>query len=249
MENFQNKTILIVGASSGIGARLAEDLAEQGARLILCARSKDKLNELSSKLPGAGHLVYELDASDEDDTKSFLKDLKSEKMTLDGVVFAAGQHSVVPLRVAKPDNFKEIMASNVYSVTNIMPKLLRILNEGSSVVLIGSAATVRAGSAVSPYVAAKAALEGLCRSWALELAPKKIRVNLVAPGVVMTKMTEQFFVNLGEEAVAEIKGRHPLGLGAPSDVSEMIGFLVSDKSKWLTGQTIFIDGGFSISDH
>ena len=139
------------------------------------------------------------------------------------------------------------MENNFYSFTNVLCNISKILNKNASIVSVSSAGVMRSAAAVSAYAASNKAIEGFIKSAAIEFSQNKIRVNAIAPGVVLTEMTEGFIKSIGESAAKDMKDNHPLGFGKPRDVSNLIEFLVSDRSVWITGQTIVIDGGFSIN--
>jgi len=241
-----NKTILITGASSGIGASFAKYLSSQGYKLIICGRDLEKLKNVNKDLKIEATLKS-LDLKDSSQVKNFFLEIKKLEINLDGIVCSAGAHQVKPLRLTKDEDYLEMFKSNFLTSSNIISNFQKILNEGSSIVLISSAAAKRSAAAVSAYAAAKLALLGLVRSSALELAAKKIRVNMISPGVVETEMTKIFLSSIGDEAAESVRLRHPLGLGRDEDICGLLEFLISSKSSWITGQEIVIDGGFSIN--
>ena len=241
-----NKTILITGVSSGIGASAALELASEGYRIIGLARNKEKIEAFSEQIEGEKNIFDCVDLEDEASTKSFLKSIKKEDIKLSGIVCSAGSHEVRPLRITKKKDYERLFSANFLSVSNVISNVTRILDSPSSIVIISSAGVIRAASAVSSYVSSKMALEGLMRSAALEFAPMNVRINCILPGVVETDMTKEFLSSIGQEAADEVRSRHPLGLGEPEDVAGLIKYLLSDRSKWITGQSIVIDGGFSI---
>lgn len=242
----QEKVIFITGASSGIGAETSKLLSENGYKIILSGRNEEKLSNVFNSLEGSGHSIKVLDAEDESSVKETLKSLKKEGIELSGLICSAGSHLVKPLRITKKSDFESLFSSNFLSATNFLSNVTKILRPNSSIVLLGSAGVTRANAAVSAYVSAKMALEGLSRSAALELSNVGIRVNTILPGVVQTEMTKEFLKSLGDKASQEVIDRHPLGIGMPEDVANLILFLISDKSRWITGQSLIIDGGFSI---
>jgi NAD(P)-dependent dehydrogenase (short-subunit alcohol dehydrogenase family) len=242
----QEKVIFISGASSGIGAETAFLLSKNGYKLILSGRNEDKLKKVYKNLEGPGHCIKVLDAEDEPSVKETLKSLKKEGTELSGLICSAGAHLVKPLRITKKSDFESLFSSNFLSASNFLCNASKILSPDSSVVLLGSAGVIRANAAVSAYVSAKMALEGLTRSAALELSGSGIRVNAILPGVVQTDMTKEFLKSIGDKASQEVLDRHPLGIGMPEDIANLVKFLISDESRWITGQSLIIDGGFSI---
>lgn len=241
------KNILITGASSGIGAYASEYLANQNYRVIICGRNADRLMEIKNNTNNKETIIKSVDLSCDENVKEFYKELKNLDIKLDAIICCAGSHIVKPIRISKSQDYIDLFKSNFLTASNIITNMQKLLNQSSSIVLLSSAATKKSAAAVSAYVSAKSALDGLLKSSAIEFAPKKIRVNMISPGVVETEMTKRFLNSIGEQAAEEVRKGHPLGLGQSKDVCELIEFLISDKSSWITGQEIVIDGGFSIN--
>jgi len=242
-----NKKIIVSGAFSGIGMQAAVDLSLEGYEIIAFGRDEKKIENLSNKLHGQNHIFKIVDLEIEEDIKKVFLDLKKNKIKASGLVCCAGSHMVKPIKVSKNNDYKTLMSSNFYSFTNMVSNVGKLLENNSSIIAISSAGVIRSAKAVSAYASSKMALEGFVRSAALEFARSGIRINLISPGVVSTEMTKEFMSSIGSEASEQMHQSHPLGIGAPEDVSNLIKFLISDKSKWITGQNIVIDGGFSIN--
>lgn len=242
----EDKFVFVTGASSGIGAESSILLSKEGYKLIICGRDKGRLNNVYVKLKGTGHIQEIIDLEDEAAVKDLLKSFKREGIEISGLICSAGAHEVKPLRITKKSDYEKIFSSNFLSASNILSNITKILSPNSSVILLGSAGVIRANAAVSAYVASKMALQGLSRSAALELSGSGVRVNTILPGVVETDMTKAFLDSIGSKSSEEVINRHPLGVGKPEDIANLISFLISDKSRWITGQSIIIDGGFSI---
>ena len=241
------KTALITGASSGIGLDSAILLSKMGYKIIAVGRNQEKLDECIKSCKGDANFSIKASLNDEKEVKSFIKELKNENVRLDAVICCAGKHIVKPIRISKLKDYSTLMENNFYSFTNVLCNISKILNKDASIVAVSSAGVMRSAAAVSAYAASKKAIEGFIKSAAIEFAQNKIRVNAIAPGVVLTEMTEGFIKSIGERAAKDMKDSHPLGFGKPRDVSNLIEFLVSDRSVWITGQTVVIDGGFSIN--
>lgn len=240
------RTVLVTGASSGLGKACAERLIRDGANVIAVGRDRERL--LAVEGISLDNVIV-ADLLQPDDIKRIVDGLKSSQRSLNGCVLAAGVHSFRPIML---ENFAEIakpMASNVLSPLALVAALVksRALAKGASVVLFSSTAA-RTGSPIAvSYAASKGAIESATFSLALELAPQGIRVNAVAPGVIRTPMSEGFLSKLTAEQVARLDARHVLGAGSPSDVSGPVAFLLSDDARWVTGAVLPIDGGYSIS--
>ncbi len=241
------KTVLITGATSGIGLDASIYLSKLGYSIIAIGRDKDKLEKCLSSLSGNQNKSYIASLENEDEVKALFKELKEINIKVDAVICCAGSHAIKPVRVSKLADYRSAMENNFYSFTNVICNVSKIINKNASIVAVSSAGVVRSAKAVSAYASSKTALEGFIKSASLEFANNKIRINAIAPGVVLTKMTEGFIESIGEKAADEMELSHPLGFGEPRDVSYLLEFLISDKSRWLTGQTIILDGGFSIN--
>jgi NAD(P)-dependent dehydrogenase (short-subunit alcohol dehydrogenase family) len=231
-----NQKVLIIGASSGIGKATAIKLSKKGAKVVLVARSEDKLKEVITYCQGEGHSYYAIDVKDE----------SGEPFT--SFVYSAGQEGTIPLKFAKSDFLNDILQVNTIPallITKLLMKKNNFSKEGGSIVFISSVMGSLGQPAKSAYCMSKGALTAASKALALELASKKIRVNCVSPGMVITEMSLKILNSITEENVNEIKRMHPLGVGDVEDVVNGIEFLISDRSKWITGIDLLIDGGYS----
>jgi len=233
------KNVLITGASGGIGTSIAAKCIEDGFHPILSARNLQKFNELAQN----SATFFEMDLMNADIILEKVKQLP----ILDAVVLNAGIVKVAPLQYLKDEDLDIMMQTNLISNIKIIRALLKEkkLNKGASIVFISSISTVRATIANSVYNVTKGGLNAFTKSMALELAPKQIRVNAILPGFIETNI-------LGGSQTESQHSKHltkyPLGrFGKPEDVSEVVSFLISDKSSWITGSLIAVDGGFSLT--
>jgi NAD(P)-dependent dehydrogenase (short-subunit alcohol dehydrogenase family) len=242
--DFPEQTILVTGASSGIGRQTAIDLSNLGAELILVGRDALKLNETVKLCNGqSGITVFAKDITD----LSFSQELTALLLKpLTGIVLNAGVVKVVPVAFLKREDVDSLFETNVKSNILLIQYLLRKkkIQKEASIVFISSISTKKATVGNALYNATKGALSSFAQSLALEVAPKGIRVNTLLPGFVDTNILGRVRT---EEEIEKHLRNYPLGrFGHPKDVSNLICFLLSDGSKWITGSEIAIDGGFSI---
>lgn len=245
MIEFAGKSILVSGASSGIGRACAVKLAEAGANLVLLGRDESALSSLGI----SSARVYSVNLAIEPEVKALVPQLKADINALHGCVLAAGLHSFRPMMMESFDDIARPWSINAQSSLGLVALLLkaRLLAKGASVVLFSSAAARTGGAGAVSYAASKGAIEGTTHSLALELAAQRIRVNAVSPGVVRTPMSEKFLSRLTSEQLAALEARHPMGIGSPEDVVGPVLFLLSDLSRWVTGTVLPVDGGYAVS--
>lgn len=235
---------LVTGASSGIGLATAHHLAGLGHRVFLLGRDSKRLAAAVFTLPGSDHdrLSVDLMSLGDDGTATLLESLTAESGPFDGLVHAAGIHALLPLKYATSD--AEMMRMN-YGTAWTLAKAFRrpaVRTEKAAIVFISSVAGIVGQPATSQYAASKAALIGLTKALAIELAPD-IRVNCVAPGVVRTPMQERLEGSMTPEQWQAVVAAHPLGIGTPEDVAQGIEYLL--RQRWTTGTVLTIDGGYT----
>lgn len=244
-----NHKILIVGASSGIGEATAIDLAKKGAKLVLIARSEDKLKEVLKSCEGSGHSYFAVDVKNEKELENVISSSAKETgEPFTGFVYSAGQEGTIPLKFVKSDFLIDILQVNTIPallITKILQKKGNFSSEGGSIIFISSVMGNLGQPAKAAYCMSKGGLVAVSKALALELASKKIRVNCISPGMVTTEMSSKILDSISEENIKNIKKMHPLGIGEVEDVVNGITFLISDKSKWITGIDLLIDGGYS----
>ncbi|MDY0218465.1 MAG: SDR family oxidoreductase [Candidatus Cloacimonas acidaminovorans] len=250
MKRLQDKNILITGASSGIGKECAFRCYEEGAKVHLLGRNERSLKEIYAHLNDNNNSIGVLDLKDFERYQSVIENIVTKQGKIDGFIHSAGYQITLPISAMDHQMYLDIFAVNTISAFEFI-RLLSKKNYGNlsgmSIVLIASVMSIIANPALTAYCASKAALVGGARSLALELATKNIRVNCVSPGYLKdTKMMTELSNVLNYKEMDNLKKGYPLGLGSVKDISALCIFLLSDESKWITGQNIIIDGGYSI---
>ncbi|MBN2165699.1 MAG: SDR family oxidoreductase [Marinilabiliaceae bacterium] len=242
------KKILISGASSGIGRECAIFCSKIGATLIIIGRDKSRLQNTLDSLSGKNHIQLLLDITDFESLESVISKAIENIGKIDGFLHCAGIESTVPLRSMNAKKYRELFSVNTISaleLSRIISKKKNINPNGASFIFISSVMGILGASGKVGYCSSKSALISASKAMAVELAPKKIRVNCVLPGMVETEMTKKMILELPTESAKEIKTKHPLGYGETIDIANLCAFLLSDLSKWITGTELVIDGGYS----
>lgn len=238
------KTVLITGASSGIGRETALECARMGASVVITGRDKDRLDETLQLIESDDKTAIIADLTVADDIERLIEALPS----LDGAVLCAGNSTTLPLQFGSRDKFDDMFDINFFAPVELLRLLYKKkrLNKGASVVLIASIGGTHSfmpGNGI--YGASKAALNSVMKYAAREFASRRIRVNSICPGMVDTPLIHRGTIT--EEQLAEDAKRYPLGrYGKPSDIAHGAVYLLGDASSWLTGHDLVIDGGFSI---
>jgi NAD(P)-dependent dehydrogenase (short-subunit alcohol dehydrogenase family) len=244
----QAKTILITGASSGIGKQAAVFFSKQGAKVAITGRNQERLNETLSLLTGNGHIAITANLDSQNTIELLVKQVTEKLGPLDSILHCAGIQKTLPLKVLKEAHFDDVFNANVKSAQFLAKSFIkksRFNSNGASLIFLSSVAAICGEPAISTYAASKAALQGLSKSLALELARLNIRVNCIAPGCVKTEMFDELSKQLTDEQYSAIVNKHPLGLGDTIDIAGTAAFLISDLAKWITGTTLYVDGGYS----
>lgn len=246
--SLKNKTILITGASSGIGRQCAIDCSKMGAKVIIVARNEERLKETLNEMQGSNHSFEIFDLNNLQQIKDFISSIVIKYGKFDGFIHAAGIESTKPIKLLKTDDFETTFRINALSGIEFVKHLssTKNFNKSGSIIFISSITGVIARTGVAAYSASKGALISASRVLALELSKREIRVNCISPGTILTPLMENFLSSLTEEQRKARVSGFPLGLGKTTDVSLACIFLLSDASRWITGQNIIIDGGYTI---
>ncbi|QEM05788.1 SDR family oxidoreductase [Mucilaginibacter rubeus] len=238
----KGKKILVTGASSGIGRQIAISVSGMGAETFITGRNEQRLSDVFNLLevPGTQY-VADLDIEQEQDN------LIELMPNLDGVVLSAGIVKTLPFKFINRKDLDSIFETNFFSPAILINKLLKTkkLNKNGSVVFISSIAGNNVGTAGNAmYSASKGAINAMQKVLAIELSAQRIRVNNISPGMIKTELIyDPIFT---EEQLKDDEKKYPLGFGEPIDVANAAIYLLSDASKWVTGSTLIIDGGFTI---
>lgn len=245
--SLENKVIIVTGASSGIGAQCAIDCSKMGAKVVLVARNEERLQQTVSQMEGEGHLVKSYDLNDLDGVKSLVVSITSETGKVDGFIHAAGIEITKPIKLLTPEDYENVYRTNALAGFEFVRQLSSIknTNNGASIVLISSISGVIGRGTVAAYAASKGAMISATRTMAIELAKRNIRVNCVSPGTILTPMMQNVLDSMDEEARAKRVDGFLLGLGETTDISNACIYLLSDAAKWVTGQNLIIDGGYT----
>ena len=242
------KTVVVSGASSGIGRACAIECARAGAQLVLMGRDEQRLEETQGLLGEGDHRIVRADLEDVEGLEERLK-TALRGCRIDGFISCAGVRQIVPLRSSTPDVFRHALAVNTLGALDLVRMLTSrslMAPEGGTIVLVSSMATRSGGPGLGAYCASKAALEGAMKALVPELASRKIRINCLLPGHIRGTGMWTEMEGLTPEHVGRLKDRYPLGLGEPSDVARAALFLVSEQSRWITGASLLVDGGYSL---
>lgn len=233
------KTILVTGASSGIGRAIAIACAAKGMTVILNGRNIARLEETQARMDGDGHIIIPADLTNQAQREQLI----SQVPMLNGVVHCAGIGSRVMCKMLESDDVQHVMDANFTAPVLLQAALLqeKKISMEASIVFIASAAATMPSVGNSIYSASKAALIAYAKCIALELAPRKIRVNCISPAMVWTDLA---LVGATEEQLHKAEQAYPLKrYGQPDDIAPMAVYLLSDEAKWVTGSNMEITGG------
>jgi NAD(P)-dependent dehydrogenase (short-subunit alcohol dehydrogenase family) len=242
---FSGKTVIVSGASSGLGRAISVELSRRGARLILLGRDAERLNRTAGLLVGDHHQTLRMDLSQHSEILASIKAVVDGKRIY-GLCHSAGVVEVLPLSANKPERVKRLFDINYHAGIELARAVCRfdVMEEsGGSVLFVSSVSAIMGEAGKIAYAGSKGALLASARAMAVELARRKIRVNVISPGLVQTEMVEKSSQVMTKDQIKAIEDAHPLGLGQPDDVAYAACFMLSPRSKWITGTDFIIDGG------
>jgi NAD(P)-dependent dehydrogenase (short-subunit alcohol dehydrogenase family) len=239
--HLHGKTILVTGASSGIGRSVAIAVSAMGGKVIITGRNADRLQKTFAALHGTDHHQQTCDLMDENARTSFVNALPA----LDGFVHCAGVMNPFPVRFIDQKKMDETLKVNFELPVFLMGALMknRKLNSDASVVFITSASAHYPYKGGALYCSSKAALETFSKVVSLELSTLRVRCNCVSPAMVQTPMYDKAEQGMTKEAMDAYIAKYPLGAGKPEDVAHACVFFLSGASRWITGTTLLLDGG------
>lgn len=235
--DIKGKTILVTGASSGIGKEIAIQCSKEGANVIITGRDTTRLIETINNMNGG--VYHPCDLSDEDNIIKLISNLPN----LDGVVFCAGIVEYLPIKFINKKKIQNTFSVNFDSQIILTQQLVKAkkLNNNSSLIYISSISSKLGVAGTAMYASSKAALNVFTKVIASELASQNIRANSICPGIVITPMGEK-----AQNMSTDVSKDYPLGLGQPIDIAGPCIFFLSDASKWITGTELIIDGGLTL---
>lgn len=241
--SLNGKTVLVTGASSGLGVSIAVESSKMGANVIITGRNKERLNNTFNLLDGGNNNQIIADLLDDKQ----IDDIAEKLPVLSGIVFSAGIAKVTPVKFTSEKDINNVFQTNLISSIKLIQKLLKKkkIAKGASIVFISSISSTRATVGNSLYAATKGGVNSFAKVLALELVSKQITVNCIEPGFIKTAMIDDGIMT--QEKLEEHYKSFPLRKGVPTDISYACVYLLSDASSWITGSTFVIDGGFCLT--
>jgi NAD(P)-dependent dehydrogenase (short-subunit alcohol dehydrogenase family) len=246
---FKGRQFVITGASSGIGRQCAIAVSKLGGTVLLLGRNERRLQETILMMEGRSHSFMASDVRESELIEGSIREFIASNGKISGFLHSAGIDSTAPLQALSLQDLHETFSVNVYAgfqLTKILTK--RAYRDASmSIVYMASVMGFLGEPGKTAYCSSKAAIIAGVKAMALELCKKDIRINAISPAIVRTPLVSEMFDKLANESVAKIVEKHPSGIGAPEDVANAVIFLFSSASKWMTGQNLVLDGGYSLA--
>jgi len=241
--SFADKVAVVTGGSSGIGLAIAQELAAQGAQVIITGRKREKLDQAVAML-GNGAEGVQAEMSDLADLDRLYAHVQAKHGRLNLLVANAGAGEIMSLDAITAEHFDRAFDANVKGVTFSVQKALPLMGEGSAVVIIGSTSSIQPGPGLSVYGGTKAAVRAMVRGWVMDIKGSGIRINIVSPGPVDTASLRPFLGDQANDALAYLAGRSTIGrIGQPEEIARTVAFLGSDAASYINGTELFADGG------
>ncbi|MBX4892977.1 SDR family NAD(P)-dependent oxidoreductase [Rhizobium bangladeshense] len=241
----KTKVAVVTGGSSGIGFAIAQKMAAQGMRVIITGRRRDALDRAVTQLGGDAVGIV-ADVSSTAGLDALFSEIRSEFGRIDTLVANAGGGVHAPLGKITEAAYDQQFDTNVKGIVFTVQGALPLMQPGSSIVIVGSTASIDPGPTMSIYGATKAAVRNLVRSWVSDLKGTGIRINIVSPGPTNTQSLRDAFGEHAEEGMAFLKNKSPIGrIGEPEEIAEVAAFLASDAASYVNGVELFADGGAS----
>jgi len=245
--NLENKKIIVTGASSGIGREISKEISEVGGNVMLIGRNEQELQNTKSIMERPeNHGCFRYDLTDIYNIKPLIEKIVNfDGARIDGFVHAAGIEVTLPIKLVSYKKFDEAMRLHLYSFIEIIKILSnkQYNNNGLNIIALSSIAAVSGGQCQTIYSASKGAIDAAIIPLSKELAAKNIRINSIRPSIIKTPMTEKWAAKKGIEDLNELDKTQLLGLGEPQDVANMVLFLLSSASRFITGKSFSVDGG------
>lgn len=244
--SLEGKTVLVTGASSGIGRAIAIAAAAEGARLALAARNAERLEETRDACEGADHIIRSVDLTDLDQIPKFMRSIAKDMGPLAGMVHSAGAHRLAPVRAVRGAALQKLFTINAAAGVMLVKGMATkgCADLPASCVLLSSVMGRVGKNGTVAYAMSKGAVEQACKTLALELASDGVRVNCIAPAMIASPMSDHLLETVGDVKRQKIMDEHPMGLGTPEDVAGAAIYLLSDASRYVTGTSLLVDGGY-----
>jgi len=246
-QRLKDKIALVTGASKGIGAAIAKQLALEGARVIVnYASSKEDAEKVVAEIvkKGGKAIAIQANVAKEKDVESLITQSVKAFGNIDILVNNAGVYEFIPLEDVTSQAYHKMFDINVFGLLMVTKEAIKHFNPiGGSIINIGSVASTKALAHGSVYCATKASVDAITRCLGAELGPRNIRVNSINPGMVETEGTHHAGI-IDSDFKMKTEQETPLGhIGLPKDIAPAVAFIASEDASWITGETLFISGG------
>ncbi len=246
---FKNKTIIVTGASSGIGKDLSVQLSFLGATVICLGRNSERLNKTLLALKKNNHHKYVVDLSNTEKAYAAFMQVRENFQSIDGIFHGAGEELLKLSRLIKNKDIDKVFGASVFGALGLSKAAQTkdyFSKQGGSIVFLSSVASQKGQFGMTSYGSSRSAILGLTKNLAIELGIKKIRVNAIIAGAIKTEMHFRIIKSLTQKSIKDYEDKHVFGFGEPKDISNAAIFLLSEAGKWITGSDLLIDGGYMV---